>query len=104
MLNVIIEDFKKKSIKKIKDNRRKDFKDKMKINKHPKFKIMIKDGKEMLLFFKSTKIRKDEVSDQLVRDFENKNNDVDLNNSNCREDFEQRIIEIDINNRKSIMY
>ena len=69
MLNVIIRDFKKKSIKKIKDNRRKDFKAKMKINKHPKFKIMTKDWKEMRLFFKSTKIREDEVSDQLVRYF-----------------------------------
>ena len=35
---------------------------------------MMKDGKEMLLFFKSTKIREDEVSDQFVRDFENKKN------------------------------
>ena len=69
MLNVITEDFKKKSIKKIKDNRRKDFKAKMKINKHPKFKIMMKDVKEMLLYFKSTKIMEDEVSDQLLSKF-----------------------------------
>ena len=72
----------------------------MKINKHPKFQIMMKDGKEMLLFFKSTKIREDEVSDQLVRDFENKKYEVDLNDSNCKEDFEQRIIDIDINDSK----
>ena len=43
----------------------------MKINKHPKFRIMMKDVKEMLLYFKSTKIMEDEVSDQLVRDLEN---------------------------------
>ena len=68
----------------------------MKIKKHPKFKIMSKDGKEMLLFFKSTKIRKDEASDKLVRDFKNKKYEVDLNDSNCKEDFEQRIIDTDI--------
>ena len=33
---------------------------------------MMKDVKEMLLYFKSTKIMEDEVSDQLVRDLENK--------------------------------
>ena len=58
---------------------------------------MMKDRKEMLLFFKSTKIREDEVSDQLVRDSENKKYEVYLNDSNCKEDFEKRIIDIDIN-------
>ena len=72
----------------------------MKINKHPKFKIMMKDVKEMLLYFKSTKIMEDEVSDQLVRDLENKKCKIDLNDSNCKEDFEQRIIDIEINDSK----
>ena len=72
----------------------------MKINKHPKFKIMMKDVKEMLLYFKSTNIMEDEVSVQLVRDFQNKKYEVDLKDSNCKEDFEQRIIDIEINDCK----
>ena len=36
----------------------------------------------------------------IVRDLENKKYEVDLNDSNCKEDFEQRIINIEINDRK----
>ena len=61
---------------------------------------MMKDVKEMLLYFKSTNIMEDEVSVQLVRDFQNKQYEVDLNDSNCKEDFEQRIIDIEINDCK----
>ena len=59
----------------------------MKINKYPKFKIMRKEGKGMLLFFKSTKLMEDDVCDQLIRNFENKKYKVNLNDSNCKEDF-----------------
>ena len=72
----------------------------MKINKNSKFKVMRKDGKGIQLFFKSTKQIKDEVNDDLVRDFEDKKYEVDLNGINCKENFEQRIIETNYNDDK----
>ena len=44
--------------------------------------------------------REKEVWYQFVRDFENKNYEVDLNDSNCNEEFEQKIIDTDINDDK----
>ena len=41
---------------------------------HSRFKLMRKNIKEMLLFFKSTKQKVDEINDQLVRDFEDNKN------------------------------
>ena len=72
----------------------------MKINKNSKFKVMRKDGKGIQLFFKSTKQIKDEVNDDLIRDFEDKKYEVDLNGINCKENFEQRIIETNYNDDK----
>ena len=66
----------------------------------------MKDVKEMLLFFKSTSQKEEEVWYQFARDFENKNYEVDLNNSNCSEDFEQkiRLSTLILMMAKSIMY
>ena len=76
----------------------------MKINKHPKFKIMMKDGKEMLLFFKSAKIREDEVSDQLIRDFENKKYEVDLTIAIVRRILNKGLSTLILMIAKSTMY